>query len=189
MTTKVEGLKALEKAMMTDIPKAARRKVLIRSLKKAFQPVVDSAKSRAPVRSGALRDSIQMWVQTEKQSGKHGFSGTVEAGPKKTGAKSKAAVMQQADYYGRKVSAKGLKGGVWYAAILEHGSKGSVIKKGKNKGQVIKPTRAQPFLGPAYDAKAMGAIDIFAKSMWKEIEIEAAKAVRKGTHKVKGLFR
>lgn len=54
---KVEGLAELEREM-TQLSKSAGRRVLRSSLQKSTPELINEMKSRAPVDSGALRDSI-----------------------------------------------------------------------------------------------------------------------------------
>lgn len=54
---KVEGLKGVDRAL-EDLPAATAKNVARRVLKKAAQPLIRSAKSRAPVAHGDLKNSI-----------------------------------------------------------------------------------------------------------------------------------
>lgn len=163
----VDGLKELEDALLRDVPKKFQRRTMLRAARAAWKPVADTAKRLAPVRSGALRDSIELWNQTEKRSAGFGYAVTVEAGVKKKSAKGRRAMAQAADYYdsNKRLQTKGAQsGGPFWAPWVEHGTR---------------DFPAQPFLGPAYDAHAKQAIDIFAGRMWVEIGKEAEKAARR----------
>lgn len=68
---KVEGLAELEREM-TQLSKSAGRRVLRSSLQKSTPQLIQEMKSRAPVNTGALRDSITTSSKLAKaQSRKH----------------------------------------------------------------------------------------------------------------------
>lgn len=58
ITIKVEGLREL-KAALDELPKATARNVQQRVLLRRAQPIVDAAKAKVPVRTGALRNAIR----------------------------------------------------------------------------------------------------------------------------------
>jgi len=166
-TFDVAGMRELQDALKK-LSEKGQRRALLGAAKTAWEPIVRTAKSLAPVRSGGLRDAIEVWAQTDKRSKKFGHAVTVEAGLKKSSSKARAAVGQAADYYGRwgrKSTEKGaaLKGGIYYAPWVEHGTKDFA---------------ARPFLGPAFDANAEQAIDIFAGRMWTLIRKEVDRAAK-----------
>ena len=70
-TVRVGGLKELE-AALKELPRSTGKAALRRALKKAAQPVADSAASKAPVDEGALRESIGVGTKlTRRQRGVH----------------------------------------------------------------------------------------------------------------------
>ena len=62
----VEGLRELETALK-DLPKAAAKAVLRRTLKTAAQPIADEFRSKVHVDEGALRDSIGVGTKLTKR--------------------------------------------------------------------------------------------------------------------------
>lgn len=77
ITTKVEGLKELDRALNA-LPLRARGSVLRSALNKAADPIVKDARSMAPVRTGLGKKSIRKKASTPR--GSNGFLATVLVG-------------------------------------------------------------------------------------------------------------
>jgi len=56
----ITGLKELDSALQ-ELPKGVRRRMIRNGMKEAAQPVLDLAKSYAPVDTGALRDKMKIY--------------------------------------------------------------------------------------------------------------------------------
>lgn len=54
---RVEGLKELERNLHA-LPRSVTKRVVRHALRKGGEPIIEAARARAPVRTGALRDSI-----------------------------------------------------------------------------------------------------------------------------------
>jgi HK97 gp10 family phage protein len=88
MKIKIEGLRDLEKALQELGDDRARRAVANRALKKAAQPIAESARSKVPVLFGDLRDSITVAKTTSQGDvGKQAFARVV----RQTGDKALAS--------------------------------------------------------------------------------------------------
>lgn len=62
---KLEGLKALQ-AQLEELGSVGGQKVLARVARKAFVPVLEAAKAKAPVDTGLLREAIKLGVAKPK---------------------------------------------------------------------------------------------------------------------------
>lgn len=62
----VEGLRELDKAL-SELPKSIAKNVLKRVAIKALQPMRDAARANAPVRTGDLRESINISTKLSKR--------------------------------------------------------------------------------------------------------------------------
>lgn len=147
---KVDGLPELEAGLLALEAQVASR-VLRRGLREGAKPVVEAAKSNVPVFSGALRESIG--VRTAKgRRGKNAavaFIGSI--------AKDKKAIALANDQRNTRV-----KGIFW----------GHIVELGYGR------QAPQPFLRPAFDAKAIEAVSIFALTIKKSLERIARKVNR-----------
>lgn len=137
----VEGLAGLEQQLLKVEAKAGA-KFLRQALSKAATPVVRAAKEKAPVDSGALRQSIGK--ATRKGRGKNVAS--VFVGPKEKNARALALANER--------RSKAIRG-IFYAHIVELGY-------GRQA--------PQPFLRPALEENANDAVTIFGRDMKLKIE-------------------
>lgn len=138
---KIEGLDELE-SRLERIGKKVGSKFLRQALSKAATPVVRAAKQKAPVDSGALRQSIGK--STQKGRGKNVAS--VAIGPKKGNARALALANSK--------RSKPIRG-IFYAHIVELGY-------GRQP--------PQPFLRPALDETANTSVEIFGNDLKVKIE-------------------
>lgn len=164
-TVQVSGLAELDKAL-GELPKATARNVLKRTLAKAAQPIVDEAKMLAPVRTGALRDSIAASASIKNKVGSAEYSAAMREGLGKEAARSALLAARKANagqgYFAEIFvgPARG-KGVVRYAHIVEFGS----VKDSPH-----------PYMRPAWDARKMEALSIIKDELASQI-IAAARRV------------
>jgi HK97 gp10 family phage protein len=90
----IEGGRELDRALKK-LPRALARKIIRQSLREAARPIVEEAKSRAPVLTGQMRDSLR-----------------VRAGKRRKGQASMAVQTKDGDY----------AGDTFYAAFYEYGT-------------------------------------------------------------------
>jgi HK97 gp10 family phage protein len=77
-TVKVEGLKALQAALL-ELPKATGKNVVRRTLKSGAEMVADAARQKVPVESGHLRKTIGTGTKlTKHQRSRHKKKSEVE---------------------------------------------------------------------------------------------------------------
>lgn len=162
-TVAVSGLAELDKAL-GELPKATARNVLKRTLDKAAQPIVESAKMYAPVDTGKLRESIIASPKIKNKVGKAEYAAAMRAGLGKAAA---GAALRQV-----RSAMKGLGSfaeifvgpsgkAVPYAHIVEFGS--------------VKDS-PQPYMRPAWEGERQKALEIIKAELGGEI-IKAAKRV------------
>ena len=137
---KVKGLAELQ-TFLDQLPAKMEANVLRGALRAGAKPLLAAAKAAAPVGepsetnrnryklyAGALRDSIRISGRIDKRDGK--VTASVKAGGKtKTGAD------------------------VFYAHMVEFGTKPHVIGDGTHPG-----VQAKPFMRPALDAQSQAAV-------------------------------
>jgi HK97 gp10 family phage protein len=76
---KIEGLRELQ-AALKELPKATQTNVLKRALIAAAEPLVEAAKSFAPIREGRLQDHIVASARAINITGKAEFAAAMAAG-------------------------------------------------------------------------------------------------------------
>ncbi len=139
---KVKGFKELDR-VLADLPLAVSRRIISDALKKAAQPVLDSARAKVPVGSGTyrgrprphLRDSLDVQpTLSRRQRSKRTVQGDVEL------------------FIGPKVG------------IGQGGRHGHLVEFGTYK------MAARPFLRPAWDENKNKVLDIFSKEIWENIK-------------------
>jgi HK97 gp10 family phage protein len=160
----VAGLKELDEAL-GELTKATARNVLKRALARGAKPVLDEAKRRAPVRTGELLRGLHIRTQLINTVGNREYSAAMRAGLGKAAAlKALRAARREAPGTGS------------FAEVY--------VQTGRNPQSVFQESgtahhAAQPYLGPALDAKGNEAIKIIAGAIGEEIDKAAARAARK----------
>lgn len=165
MTVKVSGLAELDRAL-GELPKATARNVLKRTLEKAAAPIVEEAKTLAPVKTGALRDSITTSTRVKNKVGNAEYASAMRAGLGKDAARAallsaRRANKGQGSFAELYVGPRRGKGVIRYAHIVEFGSN---------------DTPPQPYMRPAWDGRKMQALDIIKGDLGNEI-IKAARRI------------
>ena len=165
ITVRVEGLAALDRAL-GELPRATARNVLIRTLNKAAQPMVNEARRLAPVapNGGKLRDSITASTRLKNKTGNAEYSAAMRGGLGKEAARAALISARRANKgqgsFAQTFIGPARGGGVIrYAHIMEFGS----IK-----------TAPQPFMRPAWDSTKDQALNIIKNELGNEI-IRAAR--------------
>lgn len=165
ISVSVSGFRELD-AALGNLPKATARNVLVRTLRKAGEPIAEEARRHVPVRTGTLRDSISVSARVKNKIGNAEYSAAMKAGLGKQAAGAALRAARKAAkgtgsfaeaYVG---PARG-KGVIRYAHIVEFGSN---------------DTAPQPYMRPAWDAKQREALDIIKAELGNEI-IKAARRV------------
>lgn len=145
----IKGAEALREAL-SRLPQKMEVRILRGAVRAATKPVLEEAKAKAPVRKGALRDSLRISTKSKR--------GEVRA---------------------RVIAGDNKKGGVYYATMVEGGTKPHKIRAGKKSlriGGVFARSadhpgaKARPFMGPAIKNKAEAALDAAAAYIRKRLD-------------------
>jgi HK97 gp10 family phage protein len=165
MKISVSGLRELDRAL-GELPKAAAKTVLRRTLEKAGQPIADEAQRLAPVDTGKLAKRIVVSPRIKNKVGKAEFAAAMRAG---LGTKAAVAALRQAR---REAKGQGsfaemfvgpARGVLRYAHLVEFGT----VK--------IPP---KPYMRPAWDARKGEALDIIRRELGNEIIMAARRIAR-----------
>jgi len=137
----VEGMAALEK-VLDQLPEKLQRNVIRGGLRAGGKVFVSEARRRASVKTGELRNSIRISSIRKTRTG--GLLALIKAGNKKA----------------------------WYPHLVEFGTRAHMVKPVNAKalaiaGQAVEKVRhpgagAHPFMRPAFDIGARGAITAYA---------------------------
>lgn len=135
------------------------------ALRAAAMPMFETAMSRVPVNSGALKNTIRISSAIKKKTGE--IVVRIVAGSRVSGGGGN----------GVKFAARG----AFYAHMVEFGTaahtiKGPVVLGGKVYQNIKHPgARPVPFMRPAFDTEDKKSVDAFAAYMVKNIEKALAK--------------
>ncbi|WP_315924834.1 HK97-gp10 family putative phage morphogenesis protein [Mesorhizobium sp. SP-1A] len=167
---KIEGLAELQRGL-EQFKKSTQRGILERALKRAAKPIVDAAKTAAPVRTGALRKSIGMEV-IRHNAGKAAFAEAMRGGA----SKEEAAIAARGA--NRAAAGQGASATVRVQATAPH----AIFAEFGTRH-----SGAQPFMGPALrQGERSVPRDIAADlkiEMEKSAKRIAARAAKKGIAK------
>lgn len=160
-TVRVEGLYELQRAL-AELPKATARRVQQRVLMRQVQPVVDAAKANAPVRTGALRNSITATTKRPR-------------GHKTAAARAFAKVKGMG---GSTAAARGAAKEAGSSLVEVFVGPGRLAQAGQTEwGNRHQP--AHPYMRPAWDAHKAAVLEGIADEMWAEIRKAAARLAKK----------
>jgi HK97 gp10 family phage protein len=159
---KIEGLRELE-AALRELPKATGKNVLRRVLKKIAKPIVDDARSKAPVDTGLLVSRIDQSGSLSANERNEGGGGPQFLGIGDDGKKifSKADAKNFVEVH---VGVAGRKQSLARGIFQEFGTVDH---------------SAHPFMRPAWDGNKESGLSTFKADLWKEIEKAAARRARK----------
>jgi HK97 gp10 family phage protein len=162
----VQGLKELD-AALAQLPRSIQRSTLMRVLKKAGQPIADTARALAPERSGKLKKSIVVSARLKNSVGKSEFSAALRAGLGVGAARQALRAARRAapgkSFAEMYVGTAAGTGVVRYAHIVEFGS------------SKLPPN---PFMRPAFDAESSMALVIIRRELGNEIMASARRIGR-----------
>lgn len=170
---KMTGLKELEKAMLKDLPNATNRRVLLSSMRKASEPMVQVAKDNVPKGgSGALAESIGM--KTFRNRGGNKQFAAIGIAPMSGNMVAWAKYMT---FYGRTLSLKDKRTGKWTAANIGRIRHGHLVEFGfKHKSG--KQVPARPFLRKAFDQRSAQLVESFRSILGVKVK-SAVKKIKK----------
>lgn len=164
----VEGLKDLEKAL-GELTKSTQRGVISRTLKKAMRPIVETAQENAPEASGALKKGFVITTRRpkgEKSSGQQAFGR----------AKSLGLSTALAREYARAAGS---------GPVVVYGGPGKNAAAGQQEWGNSRH-RPQPYMRPAWDGEADGALDSIRRDLAAEIKKSVARARARALKKSRG---
>lgn len=159
MTVKVSGLKEL-KGSLEEYSKATARGIVTRTLKRAAEPMRETAERLAPVASGELRKGIVVEV-VRKNAGTAAFAETMRAGGSKAdAAKAARDANRAASGNGMSVTVS-VRSTAWHSHLVEFGTVN---------------TAPQPFMRPAFEGGKNRALADIKTIMGDELNKAAKRA-------------
>jgi HK97 gp10 family phage protein len=152
-TVKITGLAELHKALQ-ELPAKIERNVLRGGLRAGANVIREEARNRAPVKSGALRDSIRVSVRAKRGE----VTATIKAGGKKA-------------WYAHLVEYGTAR------HFIKPKNRQSLFFAGLMKEVVDHPgAQRKPFMRPALDTKTQAAVEAAAAYMRARLPRELKKA-------------
>ena len=161
---KIEGLRELENKL-NELGKSASKTVMRNTLKKAAEPIAESARASAPVDTGNLKASI-------------GVSTKLSKAQKRAQAKSAKAS-------GGKDFSEIFVGSASPVAHLVEFGTAPHINQGKFAGSQHPGTSPQPFMRPAWESNKDSSLDIIKSELASQIVKAAGRAAKKAAKKGK----
>lgn len=149
MEFEIKGAAALSKAL-SELPYKLEARILRGAVRAGAKPVLDEAQERVPVKKGRLKDTLR--ISTKAKRGQ--VKASVVAGDKK-------------------------KGGVYYAHMVEGGTKAHKIKARKKSlsiGGVFARSvnhpgsKPRPFMGPALKTKVQETLTAVGAYIQKRLD-------------------
>jgi HK97 gp10 family phage protein len=166
ISVQVSGLKELDLAL-GQLPKSVAKATLVRTLKKAGEPIAQAARAAAPIDDGTLRDSIVVSARLKNKVGMAEFGAALKAGLGVGAARSALRDARRAAgggsfaemYVGPSMG----KGVLRYAHLQEFGTSKHA---------------AHPFMRPAWDSEKDSALSIIRRELGNEIMAAARRVGR-----------
>jgi HK97 gp10 family phage protein len=166
VSVQVTGLKDLDRAL-GELPKSVAKATLVRTLKKAGEPIAQAARASAPIDDGTLRDSIVVSARLKNKVGMAEFGAALRAGLGIGAARSALRDARRAAgggsfaemYVGPSLG----KGVLRYAHLQEFGTSKHA---------------AHPFMRPAWDSEKDNALSIIRRELGNEIMAAARRVGR-----------
>jgi HK97 gp10 family phage protein len=168
MLVNATGFKELD-AALAQLPKAAAKRTLQRTLLKAAQPIADAASANAPRDTGELSEGISVGTRLGNNVGKAEYAEVMKSG----GTKGQAVAAMRG-------ARRDANGGTFAVAFVGP-------RKGKTKREAIKAIvqefgsvkqPPQAYMRPAWDSEKMNAMAICRRELATEI-ITTAKRLAK----------
>jgi HK97 gp10 family phage protein len=164
VSVQVSGLKELDRAL-GELPKSVAKATLVRTLKKAGEPIAQAARAAAPIDDGTLRDSIVVSARLKNKVGMAEFGAAMRAG---LGIKTARAALRDA---------RRAAGGKSFAEMYVGPARGKgVIRYAHLQEFGTSKHAAHPYMRPAWDAEKDNALRIIRAELGNEI-IKAARRV------------
>jgi hypothetical protein len=165
------GFKELD-AALAQLPKAAAKRTLQRTLVKAGQPIADEATALAPRDTGELAGSLAVSTRIANNVGKAEFAAVMRAG----GTRSEA---RGAMIAARRASAGEGSFAMAFVGPEKAKTKAAAIKRIVMEfGSVKRNIAPRPYMRPAWDTKQGEALDIVKRELGNEIIATARRLGR-----------
>ncbi len=168
----VSGLAELRQTLLRDLPEALQGKASQLALRQAAKPMIETAKSLAP----------------------SSFVGPLKPGQRARGRlrdSIKSARNPQSTKTYEAISI-GVTRRAWYWTFIEFGRASITRDKGSLGtprsgffGKTVKAVPPKPFLRPAFDQNAEGAIAIYGRALIPAIKIVALKAQQRSLRRIR----
>lgn len=166
ISVQVSGLKDLERAL-GELPKSVAKATLVRTLKKAGEPIAQAARAAAPVDDGTLRDSIAVSARLKNRVGMAEFSAVMRQSRGMNIAGARQALRD----------ARRAAGGGSFAEMYVGPSLGKgVLRYAHLQEFGTSKHAAHPFMRPAWDSEKDNALQIIRRELGNEI-IAAARRI------------
>lgn len=178
MSITATGFKELDSAL-AQLPKAAAKRTLQRTLIKAGQPIADEATALAPRDTGELAGSLAISTRIANNAGKAEFAAVMRSG----GTSGEA---RQAMIGARRASAGESSFAMAFVGPAKPKLKGRAAKAAAIKrivmefGSAKRGISPRPYMRPAWDSRKGEALDIIKRELGNEI---IATARRLGKNK------
>jgi len=167
---KIAGLKEIQDKLKTLEPKIAK-KVVHQALKKAAEPILHAARSKAPVDTGLLVSSLKTKASTSNRKGTMTVRVQTSKGDYK-GEDFYASFIEFGHHRGKRKTRKSLGLPEKTPKELNPAVKAFVNAINKNARPWVPP---QPFMRPAYDENKEQALQILTREIIAGVEREAVK--------------
>ena len=166
VSVQVTGLKDLDRAL-GELPKSVAKATLVRTLKKAGEPIAQAARAAAPIDDGTLRDSIVVSARLKNKVGMAEFGAAMKAG---LGVGAARAALRDA---------RRAAGGGSFAEMYVGPSQGKgVLRYAHLQEFGTSKHAAHPFMRPAWDSEKDNALAIIRRELGNEIMAAARRVGR-----------
>jgi HK97 gp10 family phage protein len=166
ITVQVSGLKDLDRAL-GELPKSVAKATLVRTLKKAGEPIAQAARAAAPIDDGTLRDSIVVSARLKNKVGMAEFGAAMKAG---LGVGAARAALRDA----RRAAGGGSFAEMYVGPSLGKG----VLRYAHLQEFGTSNHSAHPFMRPAWDSEKDAALSIIRRELGNEIMAAARRVGR-----------
>lgn len=170
---RLSGFSDLDKAL-GELPKRIAKNVLVRTLRKAGEPIAEMARDLVPIDRGDLKASIAVSTRLKNPVGKAEFAAAMRSGLGKAAAVGALRDARRAAGGGTFAEMFVGPGPLPYAHMQEFGT----VK--------MEP---RPYLRPAWDAKRRDALGIIKKELGTEIIMAAKRIARNKRQSVDVKYR
>lgn len=172
---RVEGLEDLRDVLLNKLPQSLQGKAMQKTLALAAKPIVATAKSLAPVRSGRLKRAIYSYRDRDSTKTREARLVSVRNGRR----------FQKSDrdaYYWKFVE-------FGHASIKAKRTKSLGNETAGFFGKEVTAIPARPFMRPAFEQNKYKAIDIVKTELTGQIDKVAKQAQARSARKLGGKLR